>query len=91
MVRCNQQHWQSIEEHKGSCSVGDDSTTKHSTATLLSYPPASDTSTSVVQELLLPFSLTEFAQEFWERKPLVIRGRCVYRVLVAGHKIWDAV
>lgn len=39
------------------------------------YPEAPEDSTSVVRELLHPFSLQDFADEYWENKPLVIRGR----------------
>ncbi|CAM9986947.1 unnamed protein product [Ascophyllum nodosum] len=44
-----------------------------SASPLLSYPPASDT--SLVRELLRPFSLENFALEYFEKGPLVIRGR----------------
>lgn len=43
----------------------------------LEYPHAADGSTALVRELLQPFSLEDFAEKFWERMPLVIRGRCV--------------
>lgn len=43
----------------------------------LEYPQAADGSTALVRELLQPFSLEDFAEKFWERTPLVIRGRCV--------------
>ena len=52
-----------------------------SASPLLSYPPASDRSTSLVRELLRPFSLENFALEYFEKGPLVIRGRWVYRVV----------
>lgn len=40
---------------------------------------AEGSATLLVQELLRPFSLEDFAEKFWERMPLVIRGRCVSR------------
>lgn len=39
------------------------------------YPDAAAESTSLVQEVLRPFSLRDFAENYWEKKPLVIRGR----------------
>lgn len=39
------------------------------------YPPASKKSTSLVRELLSPISLQQFAEDYWERMPLVVRGR----------------
>ena len=46
------------------------------------YPRASDRSTGLVRELLSPFPLEEFAENYWERMPLVVRGRWVDRVMV---------
>lgn len=49
----------------------------HSDAdTMATYPRAPDKSTRLVRELLSPFSLQDFAENYWERMPLVIRGRC---------------
>lgn len=42
----------------------------------LVYPEPAEKSAALVQELLYPFLLEDFAEDFWERKPLVIRGRC---------------
>lgn len=41
------------------------------------HPPVPETSVALVRELMDPFSLQDFADTFWERKPMVIRGRCV--------------
>eukprot|EP00903_Cladosiphon_okamuranus_P011091 g10467.t1 len=38
-------------------------------------PVAAEESTALVRELLRPFSLEDFAEKYWERMPLVIRGR----------------
>lgn len=38
-------------------------------------PEAAEESVRRVQEVLHPISLQMFAEEYWERKPLVIRGR----------------
>lgn len=42
------------------------------------HPPVPETSVTLVRELMDPFSLQDFAETFWERKPMVIRGRCVW-------------
>ncbi|CAN0498276.1 unnamed protein product [Ectocarpus sp. 12 AP-2014] len=39
------------------------------------HPPVPETSVTLVRELMDPFSLQVFAETFWERKPMVIRGR----------------
>lgn len=49
---------------------------------MATYPRAPDKSTRLVQELLSPFSLQDFAENYWERMPLVIRGRCVWSMNV---------
>lgn len=47
------------------------------TAAAAAYGAASSTSLARVAELLHPFSLQTFADDFWETKPLIVRGRCV--------------
>lgn len=40
------------------------------------YRPPSGKSAALVTELLHPFSLQTFVDDFWEKRPLVVRGRC---------------
>lgn len=73
---CCQQEQQQQQVAAEVCSDGTAAT--HSDADpVATYPRASDKSTRLVRELLSPFSLEDFAETYWERMPLVIRGRCV--------------
>lgn len=62
------------DEETTTCSID---STKRSSCTRLtmahSAPP--NKSLALVRELLHPFSLHDFTNEYWEKKPLLIRGR----------------